>query len=133
MRCTTVIANSRDAHGEASLSTIGVQISSDKRVSSVTVARTSPTPGQKDRECGARTEVTASERLGRIIGEGRSRRYDENESSEPEFSMCTLIRAHAEDSRWNIVAERIACYLLLGEIARKGMAGGILSAYRYPS
>jgi serine/threonine protein kinase len=45
-----------------------------------------------------------------------------DELSEPEISIGTLIHAHAEDFKGNIIGERFGKYLLVGEIAVGGMA-----------
>src|SRR5262249_31115663 len=53
-----------------------------------------------------------------------------NEPSEPEISIGTLIQAHAEDFKGNLVGERFGKYLLVGEIAVGGMAELFLAVHR---
>ncbi|HMG23871.1 MAG TPA: serine/threonine-protein kinase, partial [Kofleriaceae bacterium] len=45
-----------------------------------------------------------------------------DEPSEPEISVGTLIQAHAEDFKGNVIGERFGKYLLVGDIAVGGMA-----------
>ena len=53
-----------------------------------------------------------------------------DELSEPEISIGTLIQAHAEDFKGNIIGERFGKYLLVGEIAVGGMAEVFLAVHR---
>lgn len=53
-----------------------------------------------------------------------------DEPSEPEISIGTLIQAHAEDFKGNIVGERFGKYLLVGEIAVGGMAEVFLAVHK---
>src|SRR5689334_2637531 len=53
-----------------------------------------------------------------------------NEPSEPEISIGTLISAHADDFKGNIVGERFGKYLLVGEIAVGGMAEVFLAVHK---
>lgn len=53
-----------------------------------------------------------------------------SEPSEPEISIGTLIQAHAEDFKGNIIGERFGKYLLLGEIAVGGMAEVFLAVHK---
>jgi serine/threonine protein kinase len=53
-----------------------------------------------------------------------------DELSEPEISVGTLIQAHAEDFKGNIIGERFGKYLLVGEIAVGGMAEVFLAVHK---
>src|SRR5439155_546565 len=53
-----------------------------------------------------------------------------DELSEPEISIGTLIQAHAEDFKGNIIGERFGKYLLVGEIAVGGMAEVFLAVHK---
>jgi serine/threonine-protein kinase len=54
----------------------------------------------------------------------------ENEPSEPEISVGTLLQAHAEDFKGNIIGERFGKYLLVGDIAVGGMAEVFLAVHK---
>src|ERR1041385_7769696 len=53
-----------------------------------------------------------------------------NEPSEPEISVGTLLQAHAEDFKGNIIGERFGKYLLVGDIAVGGMAEVFLAVHK---
>lgn len=53
-----------------------------------------------------------------------------DEPSEPEISVGTLIQAHAEDFKGNIIGERFGKYLLVGDIAVGGMAELFLAVHK---
>src|SRR3954463_16333386 len=53
-----------------------------------------------------------------------------DEPSEPEISVGTLIQAHAEDFKGNIIGERFGKYLLVGDIAVGGMAEVFLAVHK---
>jgi len=52
------------------------------------------------------------------------------ELSEPEISVGSLIQAHVEDFKGNIIGERFGKYLLVGEIAVGGMAEVFLAVHK---
>src|SRR5678816_1762654 len=52
------------------------------------------------------------------------------ELSEPEISVGSLIQAHVEDFKGNIIGERFGKYLLVGEIAVGGMAEVFLAVQK---
>src|SRR5215831_9130283 len=52
------------------------------------------------------------------------------EASGPEISVSTLLQAHAEDFKGNLVGERFGKYLLVGEIAVGGMAEVFLAVHK---